>query len=74
MDETEKKNVRKLVKYKIFWRNVHKRNEEGDQGEPRTPLEGPKIYFRRSWNLPDYSVISLKVETSFSQFQDFHLS
>ena len=27
---------------------MHKRNEEGDQGGPWTPLEGPKIYFRRS--------------------------
>ena len=27
---------------------THKRNEEGDQGGPWTPLEGPKIYFRRS--------------------------
>ena len=26
----------------------HKRNEEGDQGGPWTPLEGPKICFRRS--------------------------
>ena len=29
-------------------RPVHKRNKEGDQGGPWTPLEGPKIYFRRS--------------------------
>ena len=36
--------------------------------------EGPDIYFRRSQNLPNYSVISLKVETSFSQYQHFHLS
>ena len=48
--------------------------KKGTRGGPWTPLEGPKIYFRRSWNLPDYSIISLKVETSFSQYQDFHLS
>ena len=53
----------------------HKRNEEGDQGgfKPSswTPLEGPKIYFRRSQNLPDYSVIRQNTETSFSQYKHF---
>ena len=38
--------------------------------EPGGFLDSP----RRSRNLPDYSVISLKVETSFSQCQHFHLS
>ena len=46
---------------------LHKRNEEGDQGGPWTPLEGPKVEYRRSQDLPDYYVIRLNAESLFSQ-------
>ena len=51
----------------------HKRNEEGDQGGPSTPLEGPKVEYRRSQDLPDYYVFRLNAESLFSQYQLFHL-
>ena len=49
---------------------IHKRNEEGDQGGPRTPIESPKFNFRI---FPDYFVFRLNAETLFSQNQHFHL-
>ena len=52
-----------------YIRKKHKRNEEGDQGGPWTPLEGPKIDFRRSQNLPNYSVFRLNAESLFSQYK-----
>ena len=54
-----------------YIRKKHKRNEEGDQGGPWTPLEGPKIDFRRSQNLPNYSVFRLNAESLFSQKNNF---
>ena len=44
-----------------------KHNKEGDQGGPWTPLEGPKVEYRRSQDLPDYYVIRLNAESLFSQ-------
>ena len=53
-------------------RSQHKRNEEGDQGGPWSPLEGPKVEYRRSQDLPDYYV-KLNAESLFSQYQPVYL-
>ena len=50
---------------------LHKRNEEEDQRGPWTPLEGPKVEYGRSQDLPDYSFIQATKLLKLSCFMYF---